>query len=192
MSTAPDPRFDRAVVIVGARASGKSTIGRLLAVELSYPLYSFGAYVRSEAARRELRVDKRELLEKLGSDIITQRGYDQFLQDVLESQVDKRSVILEGVRHAEMLQAVRRTYRLVMSIYLDVSPDLRYRRWLNREVRADTPQARAVFDAIANAEVESNVHALITQVEHVVEGDRDPQLIFADILTLLAASSSWQ
>jgi hypothetical protein len=43
-----------AFVLMGARASGKSTLGRRLAHELAWPYLSFGAYVRRQAIARGL------------------------------------------------------------------------------------------------------------------------------------------
>jgi adenylate kinase family enzyme len=176
------------LVITGPVASGKSTVGRLLSAELSRPLISFGAYVRAEAERRGLQTSNREALEKLGAEIVIERGHDQFLQDVLSAQDSTTQIILEGVRHVEMLQAVRRAYQEVLSVYLEVPPDVRYRRWLIRERRAGTTEARLAFDHIADAEVERNVNALIDQVEQIVTGDRAAQLIAEDILNLLEGS----
>jgi adenylate kinase family enzyme len=180
--------LQHALVIIGPAASGKSTVGRLLSAKLSRPLISFGAYVRAEAERRGLQTSNREVLEKLGAEMVIERGHDQFLQDVLSAQDSVAQIILEGVRHVEMLQAVRQAYQEALSIYLEVPPDVRYRRWLIRERRAGTTEARLAFDHIADAEVERNVNALIDQVEQIVAGDRAAPLIAEDILNLLEGS----
>ncbi len=186
MSVSRKTSLEHALVIIGPAACGKSTVGRLLSADLSRPLISFGSYVRAEAVRRGLPADRREDLERLGAGIVALRGHDQFLQDVICTQKTVARIILEGVRHVEMLQAVKQAYQGVLSVYLDVPPDERYRRWLVREQRADTADTRLTFDAIAGAEVERNVYALIGQTEHIVDGTRSAQLIAAGILTLLA------
>lgn len=174
------------LVIIGPAASGKSTVGRLLSAKLSRPLISFGAHVRAEAERRGLQSNSREALEKLGAALILERGHDLFLRDVLSVQGTTTHIILEGVRHVEMLQAVKRTCQGVLSIYLEVPPDVRYRRWLVREQRVDTTAARSAFDGIADATVERNVNELIGQVDQVMDGDRAAPLIAEDIISLLA------
>lgn len=187
-STVNELLREHAIVIIGPSASGKSTVGRLLSADLSRPLISFGAYVRAEAKRRSLQADNREDFEKLGAEIVIQRGHDQFLQDVLSAQDATARIVLEGVRHVEMLQAVGRTFRRVLSVYLDVQPDVRYRRWLIREQQADTIETRSAFGAIGRAEVEQNVDALIDQVDRIVNGDRFAPRVAEEIKGFLMES----
>lgn len=185
MSPTNTSRLQHALVLIGPAASGKSTVGRLLAAELSWPLLSFGAYVRDEAQRRGIPVDHREELERLGAHLIVTRGHDRFLQDLLESQSPVERVILEGIRHVEMLRAVKRAYPAVCSIYLDVADEFRYQRWRLREGRPDSAECRAVFNQIGQAEVERHVYSLSGEVDHLEEATRPARAVVEDILRFL-------
>lgn len=177
------------VVLIGAVASGKSTVARLLSDELSWPVLSFGAYVRDQAARHGIPPHRDEL-ERLGAHLITTCGHDNFLRDVLGTHASTAPFILEGVRHVDMLRAVERAYPSTVSIYLDVPPDVRYERWLRRQELVDSPARRASFDGIAQGEVERHVHALLNVVDYVVDATRPARFIATDILDLLQPSRS--
>jgi adenylate kinase family enzyme len=174
----------RHIVLIGAVASGKSTIARLLSTELSWPVYSFGAYVRDQAKRHCIPPHRAEL-ERFGSSLIATRGHDNFLRDVLGTHVSYNPFILEGVRHVDMLRAVKRCYSSALSIYLEVPTDLRYQRWRLREGFADDTASRALFDDIAEGEVERYVSALIYAADHIVDATRPTRLIAAEIVSLL-------
>lgn len=177
------------VVLVGAAASGKSTVALLLSNERSWPVFSFGAYVRDQAARQGIALHRDEL-ERLGARLISARGCDKFLRDVLGSDIFTVPFILEGVRHFDMLRAVERSYPSTVSVYLNVSSDVRYERWLLRQGLADDPVYRASFDSIAQGEVERHAPALMALVDHIVDATRPARLIAADILALWQASQS--
>lgn len=186
MSPAASARLQQALLLIGPIASGKSTFGHLLSVELSWPLLSFGTYVRDQAERRGIPLDSRDELERLGARLIIAHGHDRLLRDLLAAQDSVEQVVLEGVRHIDMLQAVRRLYPAVTSVYLDVGSERRYERWLLREGRAATAASRTLFDGIAQGEVERHVYSLIGAVDHVVDGERPVNAIVQEIRRLLS------
>lgn len=157
------------LALMGPVASGKTTVARLLSERLIWPTVSFGTYVRDEAKRRGIALERAQL-EGLGAHLIATRGHEQFLLDVLDGQVSTDEFILEGVRHVDMLRAVKRLCRSATSVYLHVSVDERYQRWLRREMLTDTPATRTTFGALASGEVERHVYALEGSADLVADG----------------------
>jgi dephospho-CoA kinase len=157
------------LVLMGPIASGKTTAARLLSERLTWPVISFGAYVRAEAQRRGIALERGQL-EGLGAHLIATRGHEQFLRDVLQGQVSAVEFVLEGVRHVDMLRAVKRLFGSATSVYLHVSADQRYQRWLQRERLTDAATARVMFDEVATGEVERHVYALELSADLVADG----------------------
>lgn len=157
------------LVLMGPVASGKTTAARLLSERLIWPVVSFGAYVRDEAQRRGIALERAQL-EGLGAHLIATRGHEQFLLDVVQDQVSAVAFVLEGVRHVDMLRAVKRLYRSATSVYLHVSADERYQRWLRRERLSENPDTRAMFGDIASGEVERHVYTLEASSDLVADG----------------------
>jgi cytidylate kinase len=170
--------LSRAVAITGPIASGKSTVGRRLSDDLSWPLISFGAYIRNEARRRNDTLDDRAELERIGAELISSRGYEQFMWDVIESQCADEHVILDGIRHTELLQALNRACPQVSSFYLDAPLQIRYQRWLHREGIEDGANARVAFEDMAHDQVECHVYSLAAEVDYVIDATQStPEII---------------
>lgn len=157
------------LVLMGPVASGKTTVTRLLSERLKWPTVSFGTYVRGMAKCRGIALDRAQL-EGLGAHLIATRGHEQFLRDVLDGQVSTDEFILEGVRHVDMLRAVKQLCRSATSVYLHVSADQRYQRWLRREMLTATSATRTTFDALVSGEVERHVYALEGSADLVADG----------------------
>jgi adenylate kinase family enzyme len=176
------------IVVMGAIASGKSTVASLLSDKLGWPTFSFGAYVREQALERGITPQRYEL-EALGSALINERGYDGFLGDVLASR-SSATFILEGVRHPRMLRAVRERYPSVLSFFLDLSTDVRYKRWRLREAMPEDSAARSKFDSFRQAQVERFVSSLRQAADHVVDADRPAPVVAAEILAIVTVAGS--
>lgn len=74
-----DPRQDRMVTVDGPAGSGKSTLGRRLAVALGLPFIDTGLFYRAvaaEASRRGLGADDPSALEALASSLAIEVGSD--------------------------------------------------------------------------------------------------------------------
>jgi dephospho-CoA kinase len=96
----------------GRIAAGKSTLSRQLHERLGWPTASFGEYVRSEASRRGLG-SQRETLQNLGAELIEAHGWQEFCRRTLAHasvSTDDAPVLVEGVRHAPALAALRILY----------------------------------------------------------------------------------
>lgn len=98
-----------AVGFAGAIGSGKTTIATTLHQLLGGVFVSFGDYVRAEAQRCGL-AESRETLQDLGESLIAERGWDGFCQDTLAyfGWHHGNPVVIDGVRHVEVVSALRR------------------------------------------------------------------------------------
>jgi dephospho-CoA kinase len=93
----------------GQIASGKSTIARALTEVIRCERVSFGGYVRKVAASQGYNEDRRTL-QDLGQDLIEELGAEQFCIEVLRDQaptfVPGKNLVIEGIRHAEVVEAL--------------------------------------------------------------------------------------
>lgn len=128
------------IAISGRIGSGKSTVAQELAALLGWPDASFGNYVRSVAEERGLKPD-RPVLQDLGQELIDERGFDVFVTDVLAAAGIKpnRPFVIEGIRHAAALEALKRVSdREILLAFLEAPDEERARRLRDRD-SADAP-----------------------------------------------------
>ena len=126
------PLERRAVAISGHIGSGKSTLAKALTSTFGWDAVSFGSYVKSVADNRGLG-SARQALQDLGQALIRDAGEDRFLQVVLEFNRPNSSVqIFDGVRHAAMLDAIRRHYHATLVVCLVLDDRTRYERYAAR------------------------------------------------------------
>jgi dephospho-CoA kinase len=122
-----DELFMKPIVVglAGPIASGKTTIGRELADSLGVSFGSFGRVVRMVAQNKGVS-ESRENLQRLGQQLVDQDPV-QLCRDVLDDAGWRRgtSVVIEGVRHQSIVDALRQLVRPVpfRLVYVDV--DLR-------------------------------------------------------------------
>jgi hypothetical protein len=128
------------------------------------------------------------MLEEIGNKLIETRGYEGLLFDVLaSSDWETSNVVLDGVRHIDMLQTVRATYRQVHSYYLEVPEHTRYKRWLDREGITESSEHLRRFRSYANAPVERNVFLMRGHVDYVLDADKPLDLLVDEVMQALVA-----
>jgi hypothetical protein len=95
------------IAISGASGSGKSTSARSLASALDGQIGSFGDYVRCLALDRQEKSDRRSL-QNIGEEVV-RRNPAGFVAGFLKwlAPTKKRDLILDGVRHLSVDQALR-------------------------------------------------------------------------------------
>jgi cytidylate kinase len=95
------------VGVSGGIASGKSTLSEAVALCLGCPHVSFGGYVRSEAKRRGLGVD-RSSLQTLGEELVASDP-DKLCEGVLRQGewIPGGPLIVDGIRHVEIAERIR-------------------------------------------------------------------------------------
>ncbi|MGH8910217.1 MAG: hypothetical protein ACRD0K_27905 [Egibacteraceae bacterium] len=173
------------ILIMGPRASGKSAVGRQLALRLSWSYVSFGSYVRQQAAACGVEGSLR--LEAFGHQLISERGAGGPLADVLGAQkMHVGNVVLDGVRHSDMLECVERLYGTVVSVYLEVPEQVRYERWLRREALPNSGSSRELFLQLSQARIERRVFELSRTATHVIDGARPVAEVISEIMSVSA------
>jgi adenylate kinase family enzyme len=178
-------RYGTAFLIMGARASGKSTVGRRVAAGLFWPYLSFGAYARGCARAQGLALEA-PLLEELGGKLVDERGYKGLLADLIdECEGEPAGVVIDGVRHVEMLQRVRNLFVHVLGVYVEVPYELRYARWLQREGITRSKDSLFLFEQLSAGVVERHVPKLRKLATHVVDGSQPIDLLVSSLTNLL-------
>ena len=99
-----------AVAFSGGIKSGKSSLSSELAARLNWPRVSFGDRVRTVAQQAGLDAADRDVLQQLG-ELLVQKDAPKFCADVL-AQADAKwtpgeGIILDGLRHAEVVTVLR-------------------------------------------------------------------------------------
>lgn len=157
--------------LAGQIASGKSTVAKAVAAAIPCPHVSFGNYVRSVAKRKQI-YDDRNALQDLGQYLLETKGAEQFCIDVLDSEapdyVPGDDLIIEGVRHVEVTEALTRlVYPAAFALVFVLVDDLtRRQRLALRDGKGD---------AVNLAKVDS--HATERQVHGELRNRADLALI---------------
>lgn len=122
----------RIVGIAGAIGSGKSELSRALARELDAERVSFGDLVRREAEARGVK-PTRENLQQLGEQLIDELGAPGFVRQVLTEHPPANLLVIDGVRHLAVDEALRKIAAQYMLVFVTVDDDTRRRRLAARK-----------------------------------------------------------
>ena len=96
------PEHGLAIAVAGISGAGKTTAASAARAVLSCESVSYGAYLRTEARRRDL-TPCRSVLRDLGLEMIA-AGWDAFTASVLDQAVcwkPGEPLVIEGVRHRD-------------------------------------------------------------------------------------------
>ena len=173
------------VTFAGGRGSGKSTLSAELSRRLGYARVSFGDYVRGEAHRRGL-TSRDEVLQSIGEELVS-AGPTTFARNVLSTVVwDANGVLLvDGVRHKEILEAIRSIAAPtpVKLVFVNVDKEQRKERL---SVRGDDGRQ---FDKLEAASTEVQVAGVLPKLADLVVDGSMP--VTDSISTLVRAISQW-
>ncbi|MCO8125533.1 AAA family ATPase, partial [Stieleria sp. TO1_6] len=99
---------ESAVAFSGRIKSGKTTLARRVATELSLPFASFGDFVRGETESRGLDCSDRVILQSVGQEFID-AGVKPFCTKVLNAAgwTPGSRVVVDGVRHIDVLRELQ-------------------------------------------------------------------------------------
>jgi chloramphenicol 3-O-phosphotransferase len=170
------------LALTGAQSSGKTTLARAVSASTGATYIGFGNLVRAEAARRGLG-DSRDELQELGQSLLDELGALLFSERTLDAAGAARGarpVVWDGVRHPEVLDALRELYAPAPVTLVTLAPD-------------ETARRRRV-EALAGSEAE-----LVRWEAHETERHRDwlesqstfvcrastPELALAKVMELL-------
>lgn len=106
----------------GGIGSGKSTLSLELSKKIGWKATSFGNFLRNLAFERKLD-PSRENLQFLGEEMIS-NGTDNFCNSVLRfcNWVQIENLIIDGIRHSEILESIKRTTKPsnVFLVYIEL------------------------------------------------------------------------
>jgi len=170
--------FSNIVGIAGQIGSGKTSLAMELSKRLNWKLISFGSFVRSEANRRGIKID-RVALQQLGEDLITELGPDEFVRQVLYSDKIHSNMVIDGIRHVEIWHAIQVIAQKSILVYLDVQEEIRIARLRQRD--------NLGIDSIKLAmlhPMEQNIH-LLRKFSDLVLLDDSIEAMIAQVFELL-------
>ncbi len=95
------------LAFAGGIASGKSTLSLNVANTLGWKHLGFGNYIRDIAFQNDT-TPSRENLQQTGEKLINELGWEKFCINFLKNGkwYNKNPLIIEGVRHIEILEAL--------------------------------------------------------------------------------------
>lgn len=122
----------RIVGVAGGIGSGKSELSRALARSTGGVILSFGDYIRTEAERRGVE-PTRESLQQLGGHLINELGAPELVRRVLSEHSQAEVLIVDGVRHLDVNEALKKMASQYLLVFVDVDDETRRRRLVERE-----------------------------------------------------------
>ena len=124
----------KVVAFSGPIGAGKSGISKALADSLGWPRISFGDYVRDYALKNGRDAEDRGTLQALGQ-LLVLADAEGFVRDVLKTKQWTCGLVLDGLRHVEIRQALLQELKdsgaVLRLVYVDVDEDTRQERALN-------------------------------------------------------------
>jgi dephospho-CoA kinase len=118
----------------GGLGSGKSDLTKALAERLRWPRVGFGDYVRKYAVEVGRDATDRAVLQQLGQALVlTDR--EGFITNVLKQNPTDENLIVDGVRHVEILLELKRQVypRALKLIHLNTDNGTRQERLIKRD-----------------------------------------------------------
>lgn len=148
----------KSLTICGPIASGKSRIINELSDSYGWDVISFSSYIRAQASSQGV-AQTRSALQSIGNKMISELGHQSFLARVIDYYAPRSNVhLFDGVRHLQVILALRELYRDTLVIFLKVGRETRYQRFLERAAPYDSRLTYAQFIALANQPVEREVY----------------------------------
>lgn len=137
------------ICFAGRIKSGKTTISKALSKVLDYPHASFGDYLRDLADKKGL--DKtRATLQEIGASLM--ENEDQFCISVLNYANWKKgqNLIVDGIRHASMLNALREHTKpsKIIFIFIDIDENVLSKRSAGekKDVEKHSTEQQVLYD----------------------------------------------
>lgn len=150
--------------------AGKSTLGHELSRAFGIPRISFGKYVRSVARKRGLP-ESRTVLQEIGQSLVEADTFG-FTRSVLSS-LWKNGAVVDGIRHVQVLQAIREIVAPIpiLLVYVDVDEPIRRQRLAQRGMRPEE------IEAADNHSTEQQVRQALRKAAALhVSGEADPAI----------------
>ena len=165
------------LVFAGGMGSGKSNLTKELSRRLNWPRASFGDHIRKLARDSSLDDTDRAVLQQLGQALVLTQP-DKFVSDVIAEAGDAPSIILDGLRHVEILFSLRARKDLTLRlVYIKTPAEVRQ----SRVVERDDVDRRVVASYDADI-TEAQISRIIPQYAHkTIDGTLPIGILASDI-----------
>jgi dephospho-CoA kinase len=142
------------IAFAGQISSGKSTLARALSEDSGWDRFSFGEYVGSCAELVGLDPKDRETLQDLG-EFLSKRP-DRFARGFLAWTGRPENMIIDGIRHVSILQAIRAQsgQQAVKLVFVDTPLNIVKQRFVGNLSKA---RSHAVESDIENLKARSDI-----------------------------------
>ena len=174
------------VCLSGRIGSGKTSLSAALASARGATSVSFGAYVRSVAVVRGLDATHRETLQDLGAELIEEHGYEWLCRQVVGAANwdGKHDLIVDGIRHAGVLEAIRSMMAPAKTVLLHLELDSESELRRRDEGRSFSPERRTEVEKHSTErDVQSSLPAgadLTLRAERWIEETVAAAVVFLD------------
>ncbi len=125
------------VAITGMPGSGKSTVAKVIAEKLGYPILVMGDIVREEVIRRGLDLSA-ENIERIARELRALRGPGAVAELVVEKvkALNIPGIVVDGVRSLDEIRVLSRLGRVYI-VAVHSPPNLRFQRMISRGRKGD-------------------------------------------------------
>jgi dephospho-CoA kinase len=163
----------------GGLGAGKSALTRELAGRLDWPRVSFGDYVRTYATQVQRDPKDRAVLQQLGQALVlTDR--EGFVRKVLGQNPTEGSLIVDGVRHVEILLELKSQVRprALKLIYIKADSETRQTRLMERDHVERRLVARYDSDI-----TEAQISRILPQyADHIIDGSLPTSILVDQVV----------
>ena len=171
-----DVRLKPVVICLSSRiGAGKSSLANSLATAVGWGHTSFGDYVR-EIAKQRGSDPSREVLQQIGEELIS-ADVQSFSQAVISQTDWQRGCVIDGIRHIQAYQAIKKIVSPLPTylVFVDIDESVRRKRLHERGMTDNQ------IDAADRHSTEAQVRGVLKQqADIVLEGSRDiPDLVMA-------------
>lgn len=156
-----------ALAFCGKLGSGKSTACSFVAREFGFQLVSFGGFVRHQLVQDGSPITRRSM-QNAGDSLYRSLGPVRMLDDTLAhfGVCIHSSVVFDGIRHSEVLTAIKQKAIASFAIYLDASRDVRFKRCQMKQGHSLQIED---FDRVDGHPVESGIPDLAKQCDLILD-----------------------
>ena len=178
--------MDRIILLSGPMASGKSTLARQLVDQFGMKLFQTRKWLNAKIASESEagRID----LQEEGEDLDRQTN-GQWVKDGLQKELRSGgidgAIVLDAVRTAEQIRAIREAYGpIVTHVHVSASPEVLAERYETRQRESATSEDLAPYAEARENETERQVDSLKGIADVSIDTERSTQ---DDVLVRVAS-----
>ncbi|KKM09380.1 hypothetical protein LCGC14_1722910 [marine sediment metagenome] len=174
----------------GRRKSGKTTLSKALSDEIGWKRISFGDYIRNEAKKNQYyssltNREQKKYLQDLGEKLINE-GPEKFCQEFLKFNEwnKEENLIIDGVRHKEILQKLIKFSLAVFLIYIKVEDEEIRRRIL--EGGGSEEYFHRYLETEQHSTESQVIDTLHLYADKVLDGSHDTNSLVQEVINWLS------